>query len=54
VIIDFQRGGSVEDDREKMELDRDEGEEVEGHRYEPIEGEKHASDEGEDVEGHKV
>jgi hypothetical protein len=46
----------MEDDREKLKLDRDEGEEVEveGHKLEPTEGEKFASDEGEDVEGHKL
>src|SRR5207245_2314397 len=30
--IDFRRGGSVEDDREKLKLAKDEGEDVEAHK----------------------
>jgi hypothetical protein len=59
--IDFQRvqrGGAVEDDRERLKLANDEGEDVEGHKLEPTEDEKLklklANDEGEDVEGHKL
>jgi hypothetical protein len=46
----------VEDDRERMKLANEEGEEVEGHKLEPTEDEKLklANDEGEDVEGHKL
>ena len=51
----------MEDDREKMKLANDEGEDVEGHKLEPTEDEKLklklnklATDEGEDVEGHKL
>jgi hypothetical protein len=49
----------VEDDKlEKQKLAKDEGGEVEGHKFQPNEGEldklKLASDEGEDVEGHKL
>jgi hypothetical protein len=51
-----QRGGAVEDDRERLKLANDEGEDVEGHKLEPTEDEKLklANDEGEDVEGHKL
>jgi hypothetical protein len=44
----------MEDDREKLKLASDEGEDVEGHLLESTEGEKLASDEDEDVEGHKL
>jgi hypothetical protein len=50
----------MEDDREKLKLASDEGEDVEGHKLEPTEDEKLklklklASDDGEDVEGHKL
>jgi hypothetical protein len=53
-MIDFRKGGSMEDDREKLKLARDEDEDVEGHKLEPTEGEKLAADEDEDVEGHKL
>lgn len=48
----------MDDDREKLKLATDEGEDVEGHKLEPTEGEveklKLATDEDEDVEGHKL
>jgi len=46
----------VEDDREKLKLAKDEGEDVEAHKLEPTEGEKLklATDEGEDAERHKL
>ena len=48
----------MEDDRERLKLANDEGDEVEGHKFEPSEDEKLklklANDEGEDVEGHKL
>jgi hypothetical protein len=54
----FKEGGAVEDDRERLKLASDEGDEVEGHKFEPTEDEKLklklANDEGEDVEGHKL
>ena len=46
-VSEFREGGSVEDDRDREKLAADEGEDVEGHKLEPTEGEK-------DVEGHKL
>jgi hypothetical protein len=47
----------VEEDKVQQPAE-DEGEETEGHRFEPIESEpekeRFASDEGEDVEGHRL
>jgi hypothetical protein len=60
VITIFGEEDPVEDDRErlKLKLANDEGEDVEGHKFEPTEDEKLklklANDEGEDVEGHKL
>jgi uncharacterized protein YnzC (UPF0291/DUF896 family) len=46
----------MEDDRERLKLASDEGEDVEGHKLEPSVGEKLklADEEGEDFEGHKL
>jgi hypothetical protein len=48
----------MEDDRERLRLRQDEGEDVESHKLEPTEDENErlrlATDEDEDVEGHRL
>jgi hypothetical protein len=50
----------MEDDRERLRLAQDEGEDVESHRLEPDEGDGERlrlaqdEDEGEDVEAHRL
>jgi hypothetical protein len=58
----FLKEVSMEDDRERLRLAQDEGEDVESHRLEPDEGDREKlklaqdedEDEGEGVEAHRL